>query len=95
TNSSISSGGFGVGMEIPKMSELYLKTAAETDPVKQKQYVDEFHDYSYHWMLMPGSIEYPQIMVYNPKRIASWDLLPNTNGNLGGLNNLESVVPAR
>ncbi|GBD10778.1 Heme-binding protein A [bacterium HR23] len=95
TNCSISAGGFGVGMEIPKMCELYLKTAAEIDPIKQKQYVDEFHDYSYHWMLMPGTIEYPQIMIYNPKRIASWDLLPNTNANLGGLSNLESVVPVR
>jgi len=95
TNSSISSGGFGVGMEIPKMSELYLKTAVELDPVKQKQYVDEFHDYSHYWMLQPGTVEFPYILVYNPRRIASWDLLPTTNSNLGGLNNLESIVPVR
>ena len=43
-------------------------------------------------LLCVGIVLEPVTVMYNPDVVASWEPLPNANGNLNGINNIESLV---
>jgi hypothetical protein len=49
-------------------------------------------DYLWEQQLKVGVIALPQVSVYNPKSIESWDMRPAPQGPL---NSPERIVPAR
>ncbi len=89
--SSISAGGYGVGMEVPFASEAYLSMAAEPDKAKREALSAAFYQGNRDEALCVGIFERPLWPVYNPNLIDQWNQLPNANGNLYGINNIRSV----
>ncbi|GIS30254.1 MAG: hypothetical protein Ct9H90mP2_06370 [Dehalococcoidia bacterium] len=51
-----------------------------------------FADEGYRQALCVGIVLEPVTVMYNPDVVASWEPLPNANGNLNGINNIESLV---
>ena len=60
-------------MEIPLLSELYFKSLAETDRQARVDMQTQAIEYMLHWQLMIGIVEIPRGMVFNPRKIESWD----------------------
>ncbi len=89
--SSISSGGYGVGMEVPFASEAYLSMAAEPDKAKREALSGAFYQANRDEALCVGWYERPLWPVFNPNIIASWDHRPTANGNLFTITNVRSV----
>ncbi len=71
---SLTRGGFGCGSEIPFVLETLNKTAGELDVQKRIQYNNDLADYLHNWMLASGVVSLPQLVVYNPRSIQSWDM---------------------
>lgn len=89
---SLTRGGFGCGMEIPKVGEIFQKVASETDPLKRIELNNELADYWFDQMLEPGIVSVPEAVAYNPKSIKSWEMRP---GIFQVVNSPENIVPAR
>jgi len=92
TETSITRGGFGCGLEIPKLAETCLKVRTETDINKRLQWNEEIIDYMHDQMLMVGTVQIPSLMIYNPKSIKEWPGYPCIFGGQGV--NYEAIVPA-
>ena len=43
-------------------------------------------------MLQPGVVELPWHPLYNTNAVAEWKEHPSMNGNLGGVNSIETIV---
>lgn len=89
---SLTCGGFGCSMEIPKFLEIYNKTSVEPDAQKRIALNNEAAQYMYDQALEIGVITVPDAIAYNPKAIKSWDMRP---GIFMVVNSPENIIPAR
>jgi ABC-type transport system substrate-binding protein len=90
--SAWSDGGWGPGFEDPFYAEFFKKMNAEPDQAKRLAMTEEYFDHVYHWMLQPGIVEVPWVPMYNPEMIAEWSPHPSQNGNMSGVNSIETIV---
>ena len=93
--SSISAGGYGVGMEIPWAAETYLKMAGEPDKAKREALATDFYANNRREALCVGVFEFPIWPAYDPNDISVWDQRPTALGNMGGINNIRTVQLAK
>ena len=89
--SSFSAGGYGVGQEIPYATEVYSQMAGEPDKARREELAARFYTENRKWANCVGLYEQPIWPVYDPSRIAKWDMRPMANGNLGTINNVRSI----
>lgn len=89
--SSISSGGHGVGMEIPFASVSIFEMSGEPDRSKRNAFAKRFYDENRYWALCVGFFEQPIWPMYDPRVVVEWDQRPNANENLYGINNIRSI----
>jgi len=94
-NTTITRGGFGGGLEIPKILEYYQSANDETDPDARVVINNEFADWMRDWMLGMGTVGVPNLIVYNPNVIAAWDMRPATGGANFHFNSLERIRLSR
>ena len=90
--SSWSDGGYGVGMEVPFAADNYAKVAKSVDKDERIGLNNAFADEARRQALCVGIVLEPVTVMYSPDVVASWEPLPNANGNLNGINNIESLV---
>lgn len=89
--SSISAGGYGVGMEVPFATEAYTTMAGEPDQATREDLSAAFYEGNRKWALCVGVFETPVWPMYDPNTVVAFDLRPMANGNMGGINNLRTV----
>lgn len=89
--SSISAGGYGVGMEIPWAAQTYLQMAGEPDKAAREALATDFYSNNRREALCVGVFEYPIWPAYDPEDIEVWDQRPTALGNMGGINNIRTV----
>ena len=92
TETSITRGGFGCGIEIPKIAETFDKVSAESDAAKRFEYNEEMVDYLYDQMIFAGTVQVPTLVVYNPNSISGWLGTPSM---FATMNEFESIELAR
>jgi len=92
TETSLTRGGVGSGIEIPFIAEMFLRVMRETDIDKRIQMNEELIDYLMHWQLITGTVQIPYLFVYNPKAIKEWPGYPCLFCYEG--NAYEMIVPA-
>lgn len=93
--SSISAGGYGVGMEIPWAAETYLQMAGEADKAKREELSTAFYNNNREWAMCVGVFEFPLWPAYNVDQVAEWDQRPMANGNMAGINNVRTIKLAQ
>lgn len=92
TLTSLTRGGFSCALESPFVAEKWLKSSVEPDIQKRVALSNDVADYMYNWMLMPGTITIPVVVVYNPNAIKEWNMRPSLSGPISSP---ELIVPAR
>jgi ABC-type transport system substrate-binding protein len=92
TMTSLTRGGFSCALEIPFIAESWLKASKEPDIQKRSTINNQVADYMHNWMLSPGTITIPVLLVYNPKKIESWEMRPSLSGPI---TSPENIVPAK
>lgn len=90
--SSFSARGYGVGQEIPYATKSYATMSGEPDVAKREELAAEFYTHNRKWANCIGIFEEPMWPFSNPKAVESWDQRPIANGNVGGINNVRTVV---
>ena len=88
---SLTRGGFGCHMEIPKILEAVQSVAANPDPAERTRLNIELADYLYEQQLKIGIIALPFVSAYNPNSIADWPMRP---GPQAPHTSPELIVPA-
>ncbi len=91
TETSMTRGGFGGSIEIPKIAETYLKVAKEPDIAKRIQLNTELIDYLHNEAVIVGNVQVPNMLAYNPKSIKEWKGWPAIFAEYNGFVN---IVPA-
>ena len=91
-NTTITRGGFGGGLEIPDIADFYQRASAEPDPEKRIDINNAFAEWMREWMLGMGTVGVPNLIVYNPNAIESWDMRPSTGGSSFHFNSLERIT---
>jgi peptide/nickel transport system substrate-binding protein len=94
-NTTITRGGFGGGLEIPDIADFYQRASAEPDPEKRIDINNAFAEWMREWMLGMGTVGVPNLIVYNPNAIESWDMRPSTGGSSFHFNSLERITLSR
>ncbi|MEX0762782.1 MAG: ABC transporter substrate-binding protein [Dehalococcoidia bacterium] len=91
TETSLTRGGFGCGIEIPQIAETYLQVASEPDIAERMRLNTELVDFLQEQQLITGTVQVPNLTLYNPKSIESWEgypgIFPSSNGYV-------NIVPA-
>ncbi len=77
TETSLTRGGFGCGVEIPRIAETYVQVRAELDIQERIRLNNDLIDYLYDQMIFAGTTQVPSFAVYNPSSIASWEGTPS------------------
>ena len=72
TETTMTRGGFGCGLEIPQIAETFQKVSVEGDPAERVRLNSELIDYLYDQMFFAGTVQVPVFTVYNPSAIAEW-----------------------
>ena len=90
--SSWSDGGYGVGMEIPWAAKNYAEVALMTDKALRSSTNEAFAMKGIENALCIGIVHEPVGTVQNPDLIAAYEKLPQAEGSLQQMNNLESLV---
>ena len=93
--SSISAGGYGVGMEVPWAAQTYLQMAGEPDKAKREELATAFYTNNREWAMCVGVFEFPIWPAYNVEQVETWDQRPMANGNLAGINNVRTIQLAK
>ena len=88
---SLTRGGFGCHMEIPKILEAVQSVAANPDPAERTRLNIALADYLYEQQLKIGIIALPFVSAYNPNSIADWPMRP---GPQAPHTSPELIVPA-
>ena len=91
-HTSLTRGGFGCGIEIPKAADTWIAVAAEPDPAKQIEMNNELAQYLFDHAVSFGVVSTPAPITYNPIKIAEWPMEPALYATW---NNPESIVPIR
>ena len=89
---SLTRGGFGCQLELPKVLETIRKLEVESDPVNRIAINKELADWMHHWMVGTGVTTGPFLNIYNPNAVKSWGLRTSPHNPV---NSFELVVPAR
>ena len=89
---SLTRGGFGCQMELPKVLETIRALETEFDTAKRIAINKELADYMHEWMVGTGVTTGPFLNVYNPNAIKEWPLRPSPQSPE---NSYELLVPAR
>jgi len=84
-------GGYCRGIEIPKFEETYLAMSKELDETKLGEMVQSMYDWNSEWMVWTTVYQVPNAVLYDPKQIESWKMVPEGKGVLGKMNSLEWV----
>jgi peptide/nickel transport system substrate-binding protein len=92
TLTSLTRGGFSCAAESPYIAQQWLKGSVEPDIQKRSAINSEVADYLHNWMIMPGTITIPVVVVYNPNSIKEWNMRPSLSGPISSP---ELIVPAR
>ena len=71
---SLGRGGFGPGIEIPKIAEALVAMGKEPDIQKRVKLKTEMVDYLNSWTLSSAIVAWPSTVTYNPKSVASWPM---------------------
>jgi peptide/nickel transport system substrate-binding protein len=74
--SALSRGGKSHAVELPQATSAYLAAAAEPDHDKRVEINNEFADFLADSQVGVGTIAAGNYLVYNPNKIASWDMEP-------------------
>ena len=93
--SSISAGGYGVGMEVPWAAQTYLEMAGEPDKAKREELATAFYTNNREWAMCVGVFEFPIWPAFNVEQVAQWDQRPMANGNMAGINNVRTIKLAQ
>ncbi len=92
TETSLTRGGFGCGIEIPEIAEKFTQVSNETDLQGRIALNTELVDFLYDQMVFAGTVQVPTFVVYNPNSISEW---VGTPSSFTTMNEFESIVPAR
>lgn len=92
TETSFTRGGFGCGIEIPKIAETFTAVSNTTDLQGRIALNTELVDYLYDQMIFMGTVQVPTFVVFNPNSISSW---AGTPSSFTTMNEFESIVLAR
>ena len=93
TYSSLSRGGFSCAVEIPFVLEKSLEAAIEPDRSRRVAINTELANYYSEQWLVPGIVVVPEPLVWNPKKIASWEMRANASGT--HIVSLDTIVPVQ
>lgn len=91
TETSFTRGGFGCGIEIPRIAETFTQVSNTVDVQERIRLNTELVDYLYDQMIFAGTVQVPVLTVYNPNSIAEWSGTPSS---FTGMNEFESIVLA-
>jgi len=75
--------GFNSGMELPMATQTLLGKQGTSDPAKAVELTVAFQNYISDWMLYPGVVESPVAAIYDPKKVADWQMRPISSTSLG------------
>lgn len=92
TETSFTRGGFGCGIEIPRIAEAFTAVSNETDLQARIQLNTDLVDYLYDQQIFAGTVQVPTFVVYNPNSIAEWEGTPSS---FTTMNEFEAIVLAR
>ncbi|MFH1140702.1 MAG: ABC transporter substrate-binding protein [Chloroflexota bacterium] len=84
-------GGFNSGFEIPKASETLLAKAKAKTAEEIVKITEDYLRYMDEQQLWPGTIEFVNTAIYNPKVICEWKQLPMNGTHLATARYLETV----
>lgn len=84
-------GGFNSGFEIPKASETLLAKAKAKTNEEIVKITEDYLRYMDEQKLWPGTIEYVNTAIYNPKVICEWKQLPMNGTHLATARYLDTV----
>jgi ABC-type transport system substrate-binding protein len=73
---SLTRGGFGCSMEVPKFLDVYRQISVETDPVKRVQLNNDLAQYMWEQALEISVVTVPDSVAYNSKAIEVWPMRP-------------------
>ena len=90
-HTSLTRGGYGIGVEIPFMAEKWLEIAGEPDIAKRIALNNLVMDYMFEMAIDVGVVALPSPITYNPNSIADWPMDP---GLFASINKHEAIVPA-
>ncbi len=88
TETSLTRGGFGCGIEIPEIASTFQKVAVESDLAERVSLNSALVDYLYDQMIFAGTVQVPVLTVYNPNSIAEW---VGTSSAFAGSNEFEHI----
>lgn len=88
---SLTRGGFGCGIEIPRILETLMAVNEEPDIAKRIEMNTDLADYMFEWRPAAGIVRLPSNVVFNPRSIESWDM---REGFESIYNATERIVPA-
>ena len=91
TETSMTRGGYGTCLEIPKIAEIWTQVNNEPDLNERMRLNGELMDYLIDEALYIGTVQIPNLWAYNPKSIADWPRYPSIFASLA---NIEAIVPA-
>jgi ABC-type transport system substrate-binding protein len=92
TMTSLTRGGFSCALESPFIVQSWLKASKEPDIQKRVEINNQVADYMHNWMLSPSTFTIPVLIVFNPKKIESWEMRPSLSGPI---TSAENIVPAK
>ena len=88
TETSLTRGGFGCGIEIPEIANTFKRVSLEGDPAERVRLNSALVDYLYDQMIFAGTVQVPVLTVYNPNSIAEW---VGTSSAFAGSNEFENI----
>jgi ABC-type transport system substrate-binding protein len=82
-HTSLTRGGYGIGVELPFMATTWLAVAAEADKAKRIELNNALADHLYDEAIDFGVVNVPSFITYNQNSIASWDMDPSLFASWG------------
>jgi hypothetical protein len=82
-HTSLTRGGYGIGVELPFMATTWLEVAAEPDKAKRIELNNALADHLFDEAIDFGVVNVPSFVTYNTNSIASWDMDPSLFASWG------------
>jgi ABC-type transport system substrate-binding protein len=92
TETSFTRGGFGCGIEVLRIAETFPLVSNEPDLQERVRLNTELMDYLVDQMLFAGTVQVPNLTLYNPNSISEWK---GTSSIFASMNEFEAIVLAR
>ena len=90
-HTSLTRGGYGIGIEMPLMAETWLEVAKEPDVNTRIALNNLVADFLFDEAVSVGVVAVPNPITYNPNSIAAWPMDPAL---FASVNKHEAIVPA-